>query len=205
MFGHPDNYASTDMSRETGELYSEETNGRWNAGACGSIIVNRRGLRFVAEDASYVFDTMEELADGMGIDKRNLLDTVERWNGFCEEGVDRDFGRGVNTWGVFLQGDQSRVDSGELKNPCLAPLEKGPFYCVELYPAMLQTAGGMEINANAQVKDVRGEVISRLYAGSTCIANTMGRAYPFGGTMLANGFVVGYVAANHIATLMPWE
>ena len=63
----------------------------------------------------------------------------------------------------------------------------------------------MEINANAQVKNVRGEVIPRLYAGSCCIANVLGRGYPGGGTTLANGFVVGYVAANHIATLQPWE
>lgn len=260
MFGNPDNYASTDMSRENGEMFSEETNGRWNAGACGSIIVNKLGQRFVCEDASYdlfgrsfeeydtgrnewrnlpafvvmdgtykgtlgsgtqplasyiesgefpawlnVFDSLEDLADGMGIDKQGLLETVERWNGFCTEGVDHDYNRGVNTWGVFMQGDEARVESGELKNPCLAPLTDGPFYCVPVYPGMLQTAGGIEINGSAQVKDVRGEVISRLYAGSCCIANTMGRAYPFGGTTLANGYVVGYVAANHIATLQSWE
>lgn len=260
MFGNPDNYASTDMSRENGTMCSEETNGRWNAGACGGIIVNKLGQRFVCEDASYdlfgrgydaydtgrnewrnipayvvmdgtyksnlgsgtqaladyiesgefpewlhVFQTMEELAQGMGIDERGLLETIERWNGFCAEGVDRDFNRGVNTWGVFMQGSPERVESGELVNPCLAPLNEGPFYCVELYPGMLQTAGGMEINGNAQVKDVRGEVISRLYAGSNCIASPTGRAYPFGGTTLANGYVVGYVAANHIASLQPWE
>lgn len=153
----------------------------------------------------HVYATMEELAVGMGIDKENLLATVERWNGFCEVGVDKDWNRGVGTWDKFTTGNAARVESGELKNPCLAPLKQGPFYCVELSPGMLQTAGGMEINGNAQVKDVRGEVIPRLYAGSTCIANPMGRAYPIGGTSLANGYIVGYVAANHIATLQPWE
>ena len=97
------------------------------------------------------------------------------------------------------------MESGELKNPCMAPLKEGPFYCSEIYPGMLQTAGGIEINANAQVVNVRGEVIPRLYAGGCCIANVLGRGYPIGGTTLANGYVVGYVAANHIATLQPWE
>ncbi len=151
------------------------------------------------------FDTLEELADSMGIDKDNLLATIERYNGFCETGVDKDWNRGVGTWDRFTTGDQSRVDSSELKNPCLAPIATAPFYCVELYPGMLQTSGGMEINGNAQVKNVRGEVIPRLYAGANCIASPFGRGYPVGGTTLANGFVVGYVAANHIATLKPWE
>ena len=70
---------------------------------------------------------------------------------------------------------------------------------------MLQTAGGIEINANAQVINVRGEAIPRLYAGSCCIASPLGKGYPIGGTSPSNGFIVGYVAANHIATLQPWE
>jgi len=153
----------------------------------------------------HVFDTMEELADGMGIDKENLLATVERWNGFCETGVDKDWNRGVGTWDINTTGNRARVESGELKNPCLAPLNEGPFYCCGLYPGMLGTSGGMEINGNAQVKNVRGEVIPRLYAGSCCIASTIGRGYAIGGTALSQGYIVGYVAGNHIATLQPWE
>lgn len=151
------------------------------------------------------FDNMEDLADGMGIDKENLLATVERWNAMCEEGVDKDWNRGVGTWDKFTTGNAERVESGELKNPCMAPLKEGPFYCVELHPGMLQTSGGMEINGNAQVKNVRGEVIPRLYAGSNCIASAIGRGYAIGGTALANGYIVGYAAANHITTLEPWE
>ena len=154
----------------------------------------------------HAFDTIEELADGMGIDKENLLATVERWNAMCEEGVDKDWNRGVGSWDRATCGDASRVESGELKNPCMAPLSaEGPYYCVEIYPGMLQTCGGMEINGNGQVKNVRGEVIPRLYAGGCCIASPMGRGYPYGGTTLATGYIVGYVAANHIATLQPWE
>lgn len=154
----------------------------------------------------HAFDTMEDLADGMGIDKENLLATVERWNAMCADGVDKDWNRGVGSWDKATCGNASRVESGELKNPCMAPLAaEGPYYCVEIYPGMLQTCGGMEINGNGQVKNVRGEVIPRLYAGGCCIASPMGRGYPYGGTTLATGYIVGYVAANHIATLEPWE
>ena len=153
----------------------------------------------------HAFDTMEDLADGMGIDKESLLATVARWNEMCEEGVDLDWHRGEEVWDRYTTGDASRVESGELKNPCMAPLVEGPFYCIEIYPSLLTTSGGMEINGNAQVKNVRGEVIPRLYAGSNCIASPTGRGYALSGTANANGFVVGYVAANHIATLQPWE
>lgn len=154
----------------------------------------------------HVFDTIEELADGIGINKKKLLATVEEWNAACAEGVDEEYLRGEGTWDRYTCGDASRVESGEIKNPCMAPLpDQGPYYCFAVYPGMMATAGGLEINANAQVMNVRGEVIPRLYAGSNCIANTMGRGYPTGGTTIANGLVVGYVAANHIATLEPWE
>lgn len=151
------------------------------------------------------FETIEELADGMGIDKENLLATVERFNGFCEEGVDRDWNRGAGSWDRYTCGNQERVDSGELKNPCLAPIAQPPFFCVEIYPGMLQTKGGIVINGNAQVLNVRGEVIPRLYAGSCTIANPLGRGYGWAGGTVANGFVVGYVAGSHVATLEPWE
>lgn len=152
-----------------------------------------------------MFDTLEELADVMGINKENLLATIERFNGFCADGVDLDWNRGVGSWDRYTCGDQERVDSGELVNPCLAPIVEPPFFCVEVYPGMLQTKGGIVINKNAQVMNVRGEVIPRLYAGSCTIANPLGRGYGWAGGTVANGYVVGYVAGSHVATLEPWE
>ncbi|MEC4272175.1 FAD-binding protein [Adlercreutzia sp. R25] len=151
------------------------------------------------------YDTLEALADGEGIDKSALLATVERYNGFCETGVDLDWNRGVSSWDRFTCGDPSRVESGELKNPCLAPLNEGPFYCMKLYPGLMQTKGGLVINENAQVMNVQGNPIPRLYAGSNCIANIMGPGYGWGGCTTANGYIVGYIAANHVATLESWE
>lgn len=75
----------------------------------------------------------------------------------------------------------------------------------EIYPGLLQTKGGLVINNKAQVKNVRGEVIPRLYAASNVVANPLGRGYGWAGGTLANGTVVGYVAGCDIATLEPWE
>lgn len=151
------------------------------------------------------YDTLEALADGEGINRERLLATVERFNGFCETGVDLDWNRGVSSWDINTCGKKDRVESGEIKNPCMAPLVSGPFYCVKLYPGLMQTKGGLVINGNAQVMNVKGEPIPRLYAGSNCIANPMGQGYGWGGCTVANGRIVGFIAANHLATLESWE
>jgi fumarate reductase flavoprotein subunit len=46
----------------------------------------------------------------------------------------------------------------------LTPLETAPFYAFKTYPTMFDNMGGLKINENAQVVDVWGEVIPRLYA-----------------------------------------
>ena len=261
MAAGPDVYTASDLSKATGDMFSEARNyiGMFYSN-CGSILVNRHGQRFCNEAGSYDlqgrvfdtydngnlewcnipgflvmdstcktslgsgapsltqvmesgelpewlhrFDTLEELADGMGIDKEGLLATVERWNGFCAEGADLDYSRGVAAWDRSTCGDAARVESGELKNPCLAPIAEAPFYCLEVYPGMMQTAGGLRVNGNAQVLNVRGQVIPRLYAGSSTAQSPTGRGYGFGGATVANGMILGYVAAGHVATLEPWE
>lgn len=151
------------------------------------------------------YDSLEELASDKGIDTDNLLATVERFNGFCATGVDKDWHRGEASWDRFTCGDLERFEAGELKNPCMSALVEGPFYCLELYPGMMQTKGGLVINEHAQVLNTNGNVIPRLYAGSNTIANPLGRGYGWGGATIANGYIVGYMAADHISTLSAWD
>lgn len=151
------------------------------------------------------FDTMEALAEAKGIDKENLLATVERFNGYCETGIDPEFHRGEPSWDKYTCGNMQRYEDGELKNPCMSPLEDGPFYVMELYPGMMQTKGGLVINEHAQVMNVNGNPIPRLYAGSCTIANPLGRGYGWGGGTIANGFIPGFMAGEHLATLTPWD
>lgn len=151
------------------------------------------------------YDTLEELAADKGINVENLLATVERFNGFCETGIDEDWHRGENSFDRNTCGKKERVESGELINPCLAPLAEGPFFCYEIYPGMMQTKGGLVVNEHAQVLNTKGNVIPRLYAGSNTIANPTGRGYGWGGATIANGYIVGYMAADHAATLTAWD
>ena len=70
----------------------------------------------------------------------------------------------------------------------VAPIEQPPFYAVEMYPGMLGTNGGPQIDADGQVRRLGGGVVDGLYAAGNTAANVFGWAYPSGGGTLGNGW-----------------
>jgi 3-oxosteroid 1-dehydrogenase len=84
-------------------------------------------------------------------------------------------------------------------NPCLAPLDKPPFYAVELHPGDLGTKGGLVTDTRARVLDVHGAPISGLFATGNCAASAMGIGYPGAGATLAPAMTFGYLAAKTAA------
>lgn len=88
-------------------------------------------------------DTLEELANKLGIDPEGLVAQVAAYNEACASGNDAEFGR-VNG---------------------LSPVESGPFYGCELGMGIINTQGGPTRNADHQVIGYDGEVIPRLYSG----------------------------------------
>ena len=97
-------------------------------------------------------DSLEELADGLGIDKENFLATAARYNELYEQGYDDDFGK-----------DAFR----------LSALKKAPFYGIKLGGIMLCTMDGMQIDTNGQVIGQDDKPIEGLF----CIGNDSGRYY----------------------------
>lgn len=137
-------------------------------------------------------DTLEALARLTGIDAEGLLDTVQRYNGFCEDGVDPDFGRGTVPWGALMTGDPS-LD----KNPNMAPLVKGPFHAVKLERVVMGTAStGLKVDEHAQVINARGEPVTGLYAAGNAAAwIDIGGGYN-SGISNTRGLLQGHVAAR---------
>ncbi|SFU14256.1 3-oxosteroid 1-dehydrogenase [Pseudomonas marincola] len=138
-------------------------------------------------------DTLDALAEQIGIDGAGLKNTVQRVNGYARTGVDLEFERGGNAFDCYYG------DSNISPNPCLAPMEKGPYYAMPMYAGDIGTKGGLLTNEHAQVVRENGEAIAGLYAIGNTSASVLGTAYPGAGGTLGPAMTFGYLAALHIA------
>lgn len=137
-------------------------------------------------------DNLAELARDIGVDARGLVDTVAHFNAMAEAGRDSDFGKGDS---VF---DRYYGDPGVKPNPCLAPLQRAPFYAMRIDAGDIGTKGGLQTDAHARVLDGNGQPIDGLYAIGNTAASMMGATYPGAGSTIGPAMTFGYLAANHI-------
>ena len=137
--------------------------------------------------------SLAELARAAGIDPKGLEETVTAYNRDARAGEDTAFGKGSTAYNRF-NGDPSFKP-----NPCLAPIERGPFYAVEVVVGDLGTFDGLRANGHAQVLDREGKPIPGLYAAGNDMASIMGGNYPGGGITLGPAIIFGYIAACHMA------
>lgn len=137
-------------------------------------------------------DSIEALAQKLDVDAAGLADTVATFNRYAAEGKDADFNRGENAYDL-LYGDV-RISP----NPCLAPVQKAPFYAAEVFPGDIGTKGGLLTNDRAQVLSESGEVIPGLYAIGNTAASVTGRSYPGAGATLGPAMTFGFIAAEDL-------
>jgi 3-oxosteroid 1-dehydrogenase len=138
-------------------------------------------------------DSIEALAQQIGIDEQALAGSVRRFNAHASNGQDPDFGRGESQYNKVLG------DPGNKPNPALGPIETGPFYATEIFPGDVGTIGGVVTNEHAQVVDQSDDPIPGLYAAGNMAATVMGRYYLGAGASIANTTTFGYIAARHAA------
>lgn len=143
-------------------------------------------------------NTLAELASLCGIDAERLQVTVQRYNRMCAEGKDVDFAKGETPYNR-VQGDAINATTRGLPNPCMGPIERGPFYAVKVVMGSLGTFAGLRVNAQAQVLDAQGLPIAGLYAGGNDMNSLMGGHYPAGGITLGPAMTFGFIAAHHLA------
>ena len=118
-----------------------------------------------------------------------------QFNEAARRGDDPEFGRGTTPY-QRLQGDASRTP-----NPCVAPLEPGPFFAVKVVPGSFGTFAGLKTDGQARVIDEENVPIAGLYAVGADQASVMGGFYPAGGINLGPAMAFGYAAARHAAGL----
>lgn len=144
-------------------------------------------------------DTVEELAGKLGVDAAGLLRTVSRFNDDARTGVDSEFGRGAT------EQDRHLGDPANTPNPCLAPLESGPFYAIELHPGVLGTAGGLQTDLDGEVLGWDGLPLGGLYAAGNCSATVFKDAYPGGGATIGSAITRAYAVGKHISQSFQME
>lgn len=138
-------------------------------------------------------ETIEALAEVIEVDPQGLLDQVARFNTDAESGIDTEFGRGSTPEDRFLG------DASVTPNPCLRPLNVGPFYAVPVHCGALGTSGGLSADEHGRVVDFAGDPIEGLYTAGNVSASVFHGAYPGGGATLGSAVVRAFAAGRHIA------
>lgn len=170
---------------------------------CDSRFIGKYGLgmvrptpfprrSFVRNGYLYEADTIEGLAKKLGIDPTVLRSTIERYNADAHQGVDTEFGKG-NTYYNRYMGDKDHKP-----NPCIAPIERAPYYAVKLQTGDIGTALGLRVNPKAQVLDKEDRPIDGLYAVGNDMNSVMAGTYATGGITIGPAMTFGYIAANDI-------
>lgn len=181
----------------------------------GAIMVNREGKRFGTEMATrdvmsanvlaqtgktayLVFDTSvrkslkaiegyikkglltegqtpDELGEKLGMPTGSLAATISNYNTYVINGSDPEFGRKAS--------EMPRA------------LSEGPYFAVEVGPAIHHTMGGIKINTQAEVLNSKNQVIPGLYAAGEVTGGVHG-GNRLGGNAVADIYVFGKIAAD---------
>lgn len=96
-------------------------------------------------------ETVEELAEKLGIDAGALKATLEEYTGFVAAGEDTAFGRPASS--------------------LTASFAEGPFYGAEAKPELHTDHGGVVIDIDTRVLNADGEPIPGLYAAGEVTAS----------------------------------
>ena len=134
-------------------------------------------------------NTIEELADALGIDVGGLKHTVKQFNDACQSG---------NYNPAILDGVKTEGIEPPNSNWAL-PLNQPPYFGVAVTTGLTFTFGGLKINPKtAQVLDTDDLPIQGLYATGELVGGLFFHNYA-GGTGLMSGAVFGRTAGENAA------
>lgn len=147
-----------------------------------TVAVFPGGQALLEQGAFVKADTLEELADQLGLPRDVFLATVERYNELYDKQADEDYGKEAFR---------------------LSEIRTAPFYGCWFGGALLTTLDGLKINANMQVLDQKLESIPGLYAAGDCSGSMFSGNYPeyligcaVGRTMTEGRHAVRYINEN---------
>jgi succinate dehydrogenase/fumarate reductase flavoprotein subunit len=127
-------------------------------------------------------DTLADLAVKIKKDPVALQKTVTTWNEYVAAGKDPEYGRAATQ---------------------MAAIQTPPYYAAEFVPTFVNTQGGPRRNKDAQIVDLDGNPIPRLYS-----AGELGSIYSFcyqGGGNVGECMAFGRIAGNNAASESSWS
>ena len=120
-----------------------------------------------------------ELANACGVDPAGLAEQVARYNADCEAGSDLSYAKETSK---------------------MFPVRQGPFYAVEVKPAIIGVTGaGLDIDRQCRVLDKAGRAIPGLYAAGETVGVTQGKRYAGGGFAIGPAVILGREAGRQAA------
>ena len=193
IMNQTDNIAFSIFDSHYGEYNRKSLEGETGGGMFWDTMGNQVGDPFGDEDVvsivesdvkngnTIVADTLEELAEQLGIPADAFLATIERYNEMVDKQFDDDFHKPVE----FLY-----------------PVKEGPFYAAKIGVALLAIVGGLSVNTDLQVLNNDREPIPGLYATGNTSGDLYAIDYPINcagnsnGRCLIWGYRLGEVLAG---------
>ena len=126
-------------------------------------------------------DTLEELAELMGVPSAAFATTVARYNELCEAGEDADYGKDAAN---------------------LTPVDTAPFYAAPIKAPLLVMLGGINVDKYLRVCNAENQPIEGLYAIGNCSGNYYAVDYPAiipgmsHGRCVTTGYLIGEALAK---------
>lgn len=138
-------------------------------------------------------NTLGELAAKAGIAAAALEKTIVDYNSGARNGQDPQFGRGATSFNRYL------ADSEHKPNPCIGPIETGPYYALKIVMGDLGSFDGLSTDVSGQVLNEAGAPIPGLFAVGNDRASMMGGNYPGAGITLGPIMTFAYIAGRKLA------
>ncbi len=160
----------------------------WKLGDATSILGKKptqADLDDFAKHVGKICNSVNEVAGVIGCDANTLQQTIDRYNGFVETKIDSDFGK------------STKLLTQKIETP--------PYYVFAVTYYCRSTPGGLRINTDAQVIDLNGNPIPRLYGVGEVTGNVHGRYRNNGGDSWTDFTCFGRIAGTNAVALTPAE
>jgi len=135
--------------------------------------------------SEFTAETLEDLADQLGVPQAQFVDTVSEFNSSIDRS--KPFDPTVK--------DGRRANTVPPKSNWSAAIETGPFFAYPVTCAITFTFGGLKSDTHGRVLRETGEPISNLFVAGEMLGGLFSANYP-GGSGLAAGMVFGRRAGS---------